>query len=72
MDVSLSPFLGRGMVPLARLNLQADKLRFIAAVGGSARLRFVELPPETWKTNADDRERLVKHAIRDHYRTRQG
>jgi hypothetical protein len=44
---------------------------FIAALG-SARLRFAELPPETWETDADGRERLVRQAIRDHYRARHG
>ena len=41
---------------------------FIAAMIGTARLRHVELPPETWTVNADERTRLVAQAIRDHYR----
>jgi hypothetical protein len=44
---------------------------FIAA-SRSARLQFVELPPETWEANAEERERLVGQAIQDHYRARHG
>ena len=45
---------------------------FIAAMIGTARLRHVELPPETWTVNADERTRLVTQAIRDHYRANNG
>jgi hypothetical protein len=41
---------------------------FIAALIGTARLRLVELPAEVWRVSTDDRNRLVKQAIRDHYR----
>jgi hypothetical protein len=40
---------------------------FVAALIGT-RLRLVEVPSETWEASADDRNRLVKQAIRDHYR----
>lgn len=45
---------------------------FIAAMVGTARLRHVELPPETWEVSADERDRLLKQAIQDHYRARNG
>ena len=41
---------------------------FIAALMGTARFRLVEVPSEIWEASADDRNRLVKQAIRDHYR----
>ena len=41
---------------------------FIAALIGTARLRLVEVPSEIWEASPDDRNRLVKQAIRDHYR----
>jgi hypothetical protein len=41
---------------------------FIAALIGTARLRLVEVPSEIWEASADDRNLLVKQAIRDHYR----
>jgi hypothetical protein len=41
---------------------------FIAALIGTARLRLVELPPETWEASSDDRNRLLKQVIQDHYR----
>src|ERR1700750_357980 len=45
---------------------------FIAAIIGTARLRHVELPPETWELTAHERNRLLKQAIRDHYRAYNG
>jgi len=45
---------------------------FVAAMIGTARLRHVELPPETWSVSADEQNRLVKRAIRDHYRAHNG
>jgi hypothetical protein len=41
---------------------------FIAALIGTARFRLVEVASEIWEASADDRNRLVKQAIRDHYR----
>jgi hypothetical protein len=41
---------------------------FIAALIGTARFRLAELPSEIWEASPDDRSRLVKQAIRDHYR----
>ena len=41
---------------------------FIAALIGTARFRLVELPAEVWEVSTEDRDRLVKQAIRDHYR----
>jgi hypothetical protein len=41
---------------------------FIAALIGTARLRLVEVSSEIWEARAGDRNRLVKQAIRDHYR----
>jgi hypothetical protein len=40
---------------------------FIAALVGTARFRLVEVPTEIWEAGPDDRNRLVKQAIRDHY-----
>jgi hypothetical protein len=37
---------------------------------GTARLRLVEVPSEIREASADNRNRLVKQAIRDHYRAR--
>ena len=45
---------------------------FIAALLGTARLRHVEVSSEIWNASADDRDRLVKGAIRDHYGERDG
>ena len=45
---------------------------FIAALLGTARLRHVEVSSEVWKANADNRDRLVKRAIQDHYRGHAG
>jgi hypothetical protein len=45
---------------------------FIAALLGTARLRHVEVSSEVWKANADNRDRLVKRAIQDHYGERNG
>ena len=45
---------------------------FVAALLTSARLRLVGLPPETWQVSADERDRLLKRAIRDHYREHAG
>jgi len=41
---------------------------FIAALIGTARLRLVEVTSEIWEASADNRNRLVEQAIRDHYR----
>jgi hypothetical protein len=45
---------------------------FIAALLGTARLRHVEVSSELWNASADDRDRLVKRAIQDHYGERDG
>jgi hypothetical protein len=45
---------------------------FIAALLGTARLRHVEVSSEVWNASAEDRDRLVKGAIQDHYRERDG
>jgi hypothetical protein len=45
---------------------------FIAALLGTARLRHVEVSSEVWNASADDRDRLVKRAIQDHYGERDG
>ena len=45
---------------------------FIAALLGIARLRHVEVSSEVWNASADDRDRLVKRAIQDHYGERDG
>jgi hypothetical protein len=41
---------------------------FVAALVGTARLRLVELTAEVWEVSVNRRNRLVKQAIRDHYR----
>jgi hypothetical protein len=45
---------------------------FIAALMTSARLRLVPVCSETWQVSADERDRLLKRAIQDHYRERRG
>jgi hypothetical protein len=45
---------------------------FIATLLGTARLRHVEVSSEVWNASADDRDRLVKRAIQDHYGERDG
>jgi hypothetical protein len=40
---------------------------FVAALLGTARLRHVDVSSEVWNASADDRDRLVKRAIQDHY-----
>jgi hypothetical protein len=45
---------------------------FIAALLTSARLRLVPVFPETWQVSGDERDRLLKRAIRDHYREHAG
>jgi hypothetical protein len=45
---------------------------FIAALITSARLRLVPVCPETWQVGADERDRLLKRAIQDHYREHAG
>jgi hypothetical protein len=45
---------------------------FVAAMIGTARLRHIEVRPETWEMSADDRNRVLKRAIRDHYRAHNG
>jgi hypothetical protein len=45
---------------------------FVAALIGTARLRFVELPGEAWHVSHDERDRLVRQAVRDHYREHGG
>jgi hypothetical protein len=45
---------------------------FIAALMTSARLRLVPVCSETWQVSADERDRLLKPAIQDHYRERRG
>jgi hypothetical protein len=45
---------------------------FIAALLTSARLRLVPVFPETWQVSGDERDRLLKRAIQDHYRERAG
>ena len=39
---------------------------------GTARLRHVEVSSEVWNASADNRDRLVKRAIQDHYGERDG
>ena len=41
---------------------------FVAALLTSARLRLVPVCSETWHASADERDRLLKRAIQDHYR----
>jgi hypothetical protein len=45
---------------------------FVAALLGTARLRHVEVSSEVWNASANDRDRLVKRAIQDHYDERDG
>ena len=45
---------------------------FVAALLGTARLRHVEVSSEVWNASADNRDRLVKRAIQDHYGERDG
>jgi hypothetical protein len=45
---------------------------FIAALLGVARLRHVPLTDQAWRVDADERHKLVKQAIRDHYRSQDG
>jgi len=45
---------------------------FVAALLGVARLRHVPLTDQVWREDADERERLVKRAILDHYRSQNG
>jgi hypothetical protein len=45
---------------------------FVAALLTSARLRRVPVCPETWQMSADERDRLLKAAIQEHYRERRG
>jgi hypothetical protein len=45
---------------------------FVAALLTSARLRLVPVCSETWQASADERDRLLKRAIQDHYRERRG
>jgi hypothetical protein len=45
---------------------------FIAALIGTARLRHVELLPETWEVSLDERNRLLKQTIQNHYRAKHG
>jgi hypothetical protein len=40
---------------------------FVVALLTSARLRLVAVCPETWQVSADERDRLLKCAIQDHY-----
>jgi hypothetical protein len=45
---------------------------FIVALVGAARLRHVALPDAAWRVSAEERNRLVKDAIRDHHRAHGG
>jgi hypothetical protein len=45
---------------------------FIAALLTSARLRLVPVCPETWQVSANERDRLLKRAIHNHYREHAG
>jgi hypothetical protein len=45
---------------------------FVAALIGTARLRCVDLPAETWDVDPDERNQLVRRAIEQHYRDRGG
>jgi hypothetical protein len=45
---------------------------FVAALLTSARLRLVQVCAETWHASADERDRLLKRAIQDHYREHRG
>jgi hypothetical protein len=41
---------------------------FVAALVGTARLRLVSVPDETWRACADERDRHLKQAIQEHWR----
>src|SRR5580700_4652843 len=45
---------------------------FVAALVGTARLRLVALPDEAWAVRTEERDRLVKRTILDHYREHRG
>jgi hypothetical protein len=45
---------------------------FIAALLTSARLRLVSVCPETWQVSGDERDRLLKRAIQEHFREHRG
>jgi hypothetical protein len=45
---------------------------FVAALLTSARLRLVPVSSETWHMSVDERDRLLKRAIHDHYRENRG
>jgi hypothetical protein len=45
---------------------------FVAALLTSARLRLVPVCSETWQVSADERDRQLKAAIREHYREHRG
>jgi hypothetical protein len=45
---------------------------FVAALLTSARLRLVPVFSEAWQVSADERDRLLKRAIQDHYREHSG
>src|SRR6516164_4846516 len=45
---------------------------FVAALLTSARLRLVPVCSETWQVSADERDRQLKVAIREHYREHRG
>jgi hypothetical protein len=45
---------------------------FVAALLTSGRLRLVPVFPETWQVSANERDRLLKRAIHDHYREHAG
>ena len=45
---------------------------FVAALVGTARLRLVTVPDEIWQVSADERDRLLKRAIQEHYREHRG
>jgi hypothetical protein len=45
---------------------------FVAALLTSARLRLVPVSTETWHTGADERDRLLKAAIQEHYSEHRG
>jgi hypothetical protein len=52
--------------------LEIPEPLFIAALLTNARLRLVPVCPETWQVSAHERDRLLKRAIRDHYRVARG
>jgi hypothetical protein len=45
---------------------------FVAALFGTARLRHVSLSDEAWVVRIEERDRLVKRTILDHYRDHRG